>query len=105
MATRPCEATFNAYDNPAMPLPRTRKSNCFINSQALVVDQARSPDKHRQGHLLSGGDCACRNQGLRVKEFNVVQARGRLCFDKGFKLRLETLGGKAASMGSKKSFH
>src|SRR5688572_26759886 len=36
MATRPCGATFNAKNNPAIPLPSTKKSNSLTKFTAAL---------------------------------------------------------------------
>ena len=51
MATRPRGATLGANDSPAMPLPRTMKSNCFIQPPQDeckgAVTQSRKSINHR----------------------------------------------------------
>src|SRR6185503_15166032 len=98
MATRPREATLRAKVSPAMPLPRTRKSNSFMNatrgsaSQPGIVNQSRLAHEHRQCqvsplHYAGGG-----LKRLWMKEFNVVHARIRLLLDPFPKLLPEPCG-------------
>src|SRR5687768_16525615 len=79
MATRPRAATLRANVRPAMPLPRTRKSNRFIQLESRVIDQPRFPDVNRQGHLDPFFGLVNRLEGRWIKELDVIHpGRGRM---------------------------
>src|SRR5215475_10208848 len=97
IATRPCRATFKAKERPAIPLPRMRKSNCFMRtprrSQTRVINQTRFSYKDRERHMRSTRDLLPRTQGERIKECYVIHASGGFALDQGAELSLELVCG------------